>query len=188
MKALVHLASELQAFFEEQDWGFCFIGGLALQRWGEPRLTTDVDVTLLTGFSGERGVINTITDRYCGRLPDVVEFALRNRVLLLKSNEGIGIDIALGGLPFEERMIRRSSRFAFLPAIELRTCSAEDLVVTKSFADRDRDWLDIDGILTRQEDRIEWKTVWDELTPLCELKEAPHILDRLAGLREDQRT
>ena len=31
--------------------------------------------------------------------------------------------------------------------------------------------------------RLDWRTVEDELQPLCEAKEAPHILPRLAALR-----
>jgi hypothetical protein len=47
---VIRAAAELQAVCESQSWRFCFIGGLALQRWGEPRETVDVDLTLLTGF------------------------------------------------------------------------------------------------------------------------------------------
>ena len=47
---LFQVALELQAFLLSRTWRFCFIGGLALQRWGEPRVTQDVDCTLLTGF------------------------------------------------------------------------------------------------------------------------------------------
>lgn len=42
-------AGELQRFCERQGWRFCLIGGVAVQRWGEPRFTQDVDLTLLTG-------------------------------------------------------------------------------------------------------------------------------------------
>lgn len=45
-----HQALELQRFFVGNKWDFSFIGGIVLQRWGEPRLTVDIDVTLLTGF------------------------------------------------------------------------------------------------------------------------------------------
>jgi len=44
---VIRAAAELQAFCESQQWQFCIIGGLALQRWGEPRETADVDLTLL---------------------------------------------------------------------------------------------------------------------------------------------
>ena len=40
------------------------MGGVALQRWGEPRLTQDVDLTLLTGFGDEeqrRGSASALT-------------------------------------------------------------------------------------------------------------------------------
>ena len=45
------MAAGLQNFCEARDWRFCFIGGLAVQRWGEPRGTIDVDLTLLSGFA-----------------------------------------------------------------------------------------------------------------------------------------
>jgi hypothetical protein len=35
---LFQVALELQAFLWSREWRFCFIGGLALQRWGEPRV------------------------------------------------------------------------------------------------------------------------------------------------------
>jgi hypothetical protein len=49
MNALIRAAADLQAVCERARWQFCFIGGLAVQRWGEPRETVDVDLTLSTG-------------------------------------------------------------------------------------------------------------------------------------------
>jgi hypothetical protein len=95
-------AAELQAVCQSQDWQFCFIGGLALQRWGEPRETVDVDLTLLTGFGGEEQFIQVLLEHFEGRIPDAGEFARQRRVLLLRSRKGVGLDIALGALPFEE--------------------------------------------------------------------------------------
>lgn len=39
MRDLFRLADEIQSFCRDRGWRFCFIGGIALQRWGEPRLT-----------------------------------------------------------------------------------------------------------------------------------------------------
>jgi hypothetical protein len=64
---------------------------------------------------------------------------------------GVGIDIALAAIPFEERVLARSTAFEFLPGAGIRTCSAEDLIVYKAFADRPRDWVDVEGILLRQQ-------------------------------------
>ena len=60
MQDLFLLADELQSFCQARGWRFCFIGGIALQRWGEPRLTGDVDLTILTGFGGEAGYIEDL--------------------------------------------------------------------------------------------------------------------------------
>jgi hypothetical protein len=48
---VIRAAAELQSVCEAEGWRFCLIGGLAVQRWGEPRETVDVDLTLLTAFS-----------------------------------------------------------------------------------------------------------------------------------------
>ena len=112
MTPLFEAAFELQDFFIHQQWQFCIIGGIALLRWGEPRFTRDVDVTLLAGFGRERDFIAPILSSGY-RIPDAVEFALRNRVLLLESPQGIPIDIALGALPFEAKMVERASSFEF---------------------------------------------------------------------------
>ena len=183
MRDLFRLADEVQAFCQARGWRFCFIGGIALQRWGEPRLTADVDLTILTGFGGEAGYIEELCSAFPGRTPDAAEFAHRSRVLLLRSERGIPIDISLGALPFEERVVDRASDYRFLADACLTTCSAEDLVVLKAFADRPRDWSDIEGVLIRAGREIEWNTIETELPPLCEAKEAPHILPRLQSLR-----
>jgi hypothetical protein len=54
----------------------------------------------------------------------------------------------------------------------------------KAFADRDRDWLDIETVLVRQGATLNWKQITSELNPLSELKEAPDIPDRLEKLRQ----
>lgn len=179
MTEVIRAAAELQAFCEAERWRFCFIGGLAVLRWGEPRETVDVDLTLLTGFRDEEAFVSRLLGRYDARIPEAAAFAAANRVLLLRSEAGVGLDIALGGLPFEERVVERATDFVFPPDVRLRTCSAEDLVVLKAFADRPKDWVDVDGILIRQSGRLDWRYVREQLAPLAELKEAPEILQRL---------
>ncbi len=183
MVELFRVAAELQVFFEAQGWRFSFIGGLALQQWGEPRETVDVDVTLLTGFGGEGPYIGGLLARYPGRIDDPAGFARERRVLLLKSASGVGLDVALGGLPFESAVIDRSRKRDFPGGASLRVCSPEDLIVLKAFASRPRDWLDIEGVITRQRGKLDWDLVRRELEPLAELKEAPEILTELEQRR-----
>src|SRR5437868_3466364 len=113
MNGVINAAAELQAVCERLEWRFCFIGGVAVQRWGEPRETVDVDLTIITGFGNEDTVIEGLLQVFDPRISDAVEFARARRVLLLRSKEGVGLDIALGALPFEELMVERSSLFEF---------------------------------------------------------------------------
>lgn len=183
MNEVIRAAAALQAACEAERWNFCFIGGLAVQRWGEPRETVDVDLTLLTGFRDEGRYAEALIARFEPRIPDPLAFALTNRVLLLRAPSGVGLDIAFGGLPFEHEAVRRSTFFTFPPDIALRTCSAEDLIVLKAFADRPKDWVDVDGIIIRQAGQLDWEYVVAQLAPLAELKESPDILRRLADRR-----
>lgn len=184
MSALFEAARNLQTFLDAHAWRFSFIGGLAVLRWGEPRFTRDVDVTLLCPFGSEDEVSEPLLDSgYLGRISDAREFARRSRVLLLQSPEGVPIDIALAALPFEEGVVERSSLFEFEPGIALRTCSAEDLLVLKLFALRPRDVLDVETVAVRQRGALDWRYIETNLRPLAEVKGDPQVLATLANLR-----
>jgi hypothetical protein len=92
------------------------------------------------------------------------------------------VDVALGALEFENRSVMRSSLWTLSGNAKLRTCSAEDLLVHKTFAGRTRDWTDIEGILQRQCTKLDLDLVCAELKPLLELKGTPEAMDRLAAL------
>ena len=184
MIELFQAALEIQQFLLQRDWRSCIIGGLAVGRWGEPRATRDVDISLLTGFGNERGYIEQILGQFSARIPDADQFALENRVLLIGASNGTPIDICLAGIPFEEQMIERASPFLFAPDVSLVTCSAEDLVILKAFAGREIDWSAIKGILVAQGDRLDWDYIDRQLPPLCELRDDPETVARLGLLRK----
>jgi hypothetical protein len=144
-----------------------------------------VDLTLVTGFGGEEAFIQALLSGYQARVDDAKNFAIQNRVLLLRNQAGVGLDVALGALAFEESAIARSSKFVFPPNTPIRTCSAEDLIVMKSFASRPKDWLDIEGILLRQQATLDWDYIQDQLLPLIAAKETPEIWSELQRRRRD---
>lgn len=179
MTEVFDAALEIQAFLHARRWPFCFIGGVAVQRWGEQRATDDVDLTLLTGYSGEEVFVDELLAHFPGRRTDERASALRSRVVFLVCTNGVNADLALGALPFEADSVDRSSLWELAPGQQLRTCSAEDLLIHKGFANRDRDWTDVEGILIRQWGKLDLERVRQELRPLAELKEAPDIMPRL---------
>ena len=187
MNPIFAAALEIQAACRTRGWRFCFIGAIAVQRWGEPRLTQDADLTLVTGFGGEETFVDPLLGAFEGRRPDARDFALRYRVLLLQGSNGVPLDVSLGAMPFEERAVERSSAFDVGEGQSLQTCSAEDLIVLKAFAGRDKDWLDIEGVALRQAGRLRESLIWEELEPLLELKDSPETAVRLRGILDRAR-
>jgi len=114
-----------------------------------------VDLTILTGFGAEESFIDAILERFSNRIPETRQFALESRVLLLEGAGRIPINVALGAMPFEERAVERATAFPIGKDVSLMTCGAEDLVVFKAFAARDKDWLDIEGIVLRQAGKLD---------------------------------
>ena len=182
MNPIFEAALEMEGVCRDARFSFCFIGGLAVQRWGAPRMTVDVDLTLITGFGSEGPFVDVLLGRFRGRLDDTRDFALRHRTLLLVASNGTHLDVSLGAMPFEERTVARASGFAVSQADSLTTCSAEDLVVHKAFAGRDKDWADIATIADRQRGRLDEALVWSELEPLLELKNDRATAPRLRSI------
>jgi len=179
-------AGEVQAKLSGAGFRFCFIGGLALQRWGEPRYTRDIDLTLLCRFGEEIAVARRLAGLVSPRFAEAVEFARESRVFLGETSDGTPVDIALGGIDFEVRCVERASPFDFGGGLSLVTCAAEDLVVMKAFAGRGQDWVDIEAIIVRRGPDLDWASIDRELEPLLALKDASDARERLAALREER--
>ena len=181
MNQILEAAVEVEHVVRAARFRFCFIGGVAVQRWGQPRMTADIDLTVLTGFGDEERHVDALLRSFRGRISNAREFALRHRTLLLVASNGVHVDVSLGAMPFEERSIERASPFAVSDHDSITTCSAEDLIVHKAFAGRDKDWGDIRGIVARQS-RLDHELIWSELLPLLELREDAETEARLRRL------
>lgn len=185
MQKLVAAAASFQQFCIANRLPFCFVGGLAVQARGESRVTLDVDAAVYTGFERDESVVTLLLEQFPARRQDAAEFALVSRVLLLKSSQEIDIDVALAGLEYERLMIDRATLVEYVPGVSLRVCSAEDLIVLKAFANRRRDWADIEGIVARQGRSLNWPLIETSLEPLALGTDRPELLDTLRALRQE---
>jgi len=183
-RSVIAATADFDAFCKTRQWRYCFIGGIALQRWGEQRATRDADLTLLAGWGNEAPFVDELLAHFAPRLSDARAHALQHRVLLLRHSNGTPIDVALGGLPFEERSIERSSHFHLTEAYGYTTCCAEDLIVHKVFAGRPQDWVDVRSVLVRQGNALDFNLIEEELTPLLEILDAPDRLTKLKQIRD----
>jgi hypothetical protein len=89
-------AWEIHQFLRKERIPCAIIGGIALQYWGEPRFTRDVDVTVMIPSSEEKKVLKKILSIFPPRIPDALQFALKNRICLIKNKDGCEIDLSLG--------------------------------------------------------------------------------------------
>ena len=181
--SVIEATSSLDGFCSDRGWRYCFIGGIALQRWGEQRMTRDADMTLLVGWGNEEPFVDELLKHFAPRVENARAHALRHRVLLLKHPNGTPLDVGLGGLPFEERAVERGTYFKLTPEFGYVTCSAEDLVVHKVFAGRPQDWVDVRSVLVRQADELDFTQIETELTPLLDLLEMPERLQEFNALK-----
>ena len=97
-------------------------------------------------------------------------------MLLLETAEGVKIDVALAAFPFEIEAIERATPWTLGESVALRSCSAEDLVVYKLVAGRPQDLVDVEGIVRRQEDRLDVDRIRRWGLEFAELKEDPDLL------------
>lgn len=151
LKAAVRVARWL----ERQGVRYFLIGGVALQYWGEPRLTHDVDVTVLVAPEEWEAFLKKALKAFRPRTPDALEFARKHRVLLLETVDGVPIDLSLGIPGYEEEVWARSQEVEFPKVGRLRLISAEDLIIYKCVAGRPRDAEDVESILLRQRMQVD---------------------------------
>lgn len=179
---LIIEAAALQEFLEEQNWEFFFIGGVAVQVWGQPRMTQDIDLTVFTNLTNEPEYIAAFLARYSPKFSDAGQFALTNRVLPMFTKGGIGIDVTLGGLSDISEALARSSYQPFVGGHNLRICSADDLVIMKTVAARPRDWIDVESVIIRQ-NCLDWAYILSTLHNLSEYQDLSAEIENLTSLR-----
>ena len=173
---VIGAAWEVQQKLARSGFRFCFIGGVALQRWGEPRYTQDVGLSLLCPYGEELATARRLAELFEPRLNGAVEFTAQSRVFLAQTGDGTPVDIALGAIEFELHCVARASAFDFGGGISLLTCCAEDLIVMKVFANRNRDWSDVETVITRRGPTL-------DLKPLLAVGGGEPVWARLSQIR-----
>jgi len=178
---LLRAAAEAARFLDAQGISYAVIGGLALQRWGEPRMTWDVDITVLVPVERLETFVDAVLSRFNPRIPDTREFALRHRVLLVQTGEGMPIDISLGIPGYEEEALERAVWVDFPEVGKLRLIAPEDLIIHKCVAGRPRDVEDVEGILIRQHLRLDLGLMrnWlSEFRPVVDTHDPVELFER----------
>jgi len=187
VSAQVEAALELHRFFTDHGIAYALIGGFAVQFWGEPRFTQDLDITILVPSDEEEAVLGKILDHFAPRRPDAMAFALKHRICLVSASSGCPIDISLGIPGFEEEVMRRAVVRAVRPKNNIRICSAEDLILHKAVAGRPVDEGDIEGILLRQGGKLNLRYIRRWLKAFSQVPELEGVDKLFEKLRRKSR-
>lgn len=172
-------AWELHQFFEELDMHYAIIGGVAVQIWGQPRLTIDVDLTAIAPLDQPSSIfIQQVLDRFPARIDNALNFAQRSRVILITASNGCPVDISLGLPGYEDEVMQRAVEFDLELGKTIRVCSAEDLIIHKAIAGRPQDVRDVEGIVYRQRDQLDVAIIRRWLQAFAELLDNPEIIER----------
>ena len=174
---LVEAADELLRFFRESGRPACLIGGLVVSRWGEPRVTKDVDATALVDFGQEAQVLSQLLERFRSRDADATRRAQLGRLALLTATNGVDLDISFAAFPFEIEVLERATEWVVMPTVHLRTCSAEDLILYKLVAGRLIDLHDVQSIVTRMGQQLDAQRIRLWGGRFAEILEKPELLE-----------
>jgi hypothetical protein len=171
----------LAFWFESEEIPYTTVGGMAVSLLGQPRATQDIDVVVWLGErSWESFVSAGESHGFERRIPDVIAFAARTRVILLRHVSGVSVDISCGALPFEQEMIERA-RAVEVGGVRVKVPSPEDLIVMKAVAQRPKDLNDIEALL-RIHKNLDLGRVRYWASEFAAALETPGILDNLERL------
>lgn len=159
------------------------IGGVAVISRGVGRHTVDIDSTI----SGEGLSLETLLAALAGqeivpRGEGAENLARRSHVLLAKhSPSAITLDISLAWLPFELEALAVATSEDF-EGVSIRVARAEDLVIYKAIAWRERDREDIEQLLSLWGERINLARVRGWIQQFAEILEVPERIEEFEKL------
>ena len=160
------------------------IGGIAVIARGIPRHTDDVDGTIAAdGVDLDELVRILAKHEIEPRVADAIQFALQHQVLLLvHAPSATEIELSLAGLPFEQEALARAERLD-VGNVQARIATAEDLVVYKAVAWRERDKSDVERLIQLHHDKIDFVRVERIVGEFAAALETPERLDEFIALK-----
>lgn len=143
-------AWEIHCFMTSHQIPYAIIGGLAVQYWGEPRLTDDLDLTAAIPLEKAEEFVKIIVDHFTPRVSNPLDFARKTRMILIRASNGFKIDISMSLPGYEDEVMNRVVEYELETGKQIRLCSAEDLIIHKTVAGRPQDLYDIESVVYRQ--------------------------------------
>jgi len=159
------------------------IGGIAVIARGVTRQTDDVDATVWApGLDVTVAVEHLEASGIVGRIDDLLQFAEISQVLLLRHEpSGTPMEVSLAWLPFEQTALDRAERLE-LGGASIPVATAEDLIIYKAIAWRERDRIDIERLANLHGPSINRDRIVNVVSQLAAALEEPQRVVELVRL------
>ena len=144
-------------------------GAQAALLYGSARLTADVDVTVLLGDVSTEALVAALAgEGFELRISDPAFVAATRVIPVVHRATGFPTDVVLGGPGLEELFLSRASRRS-VGGTRIPVVSAEDLIVMKILAGRDKDKEDVRAVVRAGQATLKLDTI---RTTIAMLEEA----------------
>lgn len=144
------------------------VGAVALAVWVEARYTLDVDFKVAAERDDLARLLGALpTD--CVPLGPAHEMLERAGLLFVRDADGVRLDLLLCETSFDDEVLRRAVTVDLGDGLTARVCTAEDLLVYKLVATREKDLIDATSLIRRRGSSLDLDYVrgW-----LCEFEAA----------------
>lgn len=173
--------AEIRTFLVQYGIRHVVIGGIANAVWGRPRGTLDADLKVLFGELGIQAFVELLGAAFQFRVPDPLPFVRRTYVAPILASNDVGLDLALGFLPYEVETVERAILVQY-HGVAFSVCTAEDLIIHKAISERPKDWADIEGILARQAGALDQPYIMRWLEEFSRALERPELIKQYQEL------
>lgn len=142
MSILQKTLESLNQVFAQLDLGWYVFGAQALNVYGMPRMTADIDVTIEPPAKISELIDNLTRAGFKMRVDDPYEFAEMSAVIPVVSPHGFPVDVVVGHSGLERQILSRA-RLHTVGDVEIPVATPEDLVISKLLAGRPKDLEDV---------------------------------------------
>jgi len=182
MNRIVSAITDISDWFTDRRLSHFFVGDVAVAQWGEPALRAHIDVCVVPPAEKTRSILDDLLvdfDTRSGLPADEFE---KMRVVLLRSDCDVPIDVSLGLPELEFDVAGRAKYVEVAPDKLVPVCAPEDLVVYKMLAARPCDKEDAESIIARQGTRFDVTRARAFLRRFCDALKDTAALDRFEEL------
>lgn len=183
MSKIYAAAAEIQSWLDQRGWSNCATGGLAVVRWGFPRIAIDAPLDIIVATPDIDDLWRAISKSFHKRGRGHFTTTSFDHVYRGSTSSGVAFDIGIAMTTFEAQVVERARPYVFASGIELRVCDLHDLVSMKAFSDRIDDRADLEYLIAWHRKSMNWNRIDVSLESLCRIVSNRDCIARLAALR-----